>query len=91
MTCRPFGTEVVEQSDLKNRIAEAEFAVALAYAHVRRQHEHLAELKRAGDDAEAARHQAILELLEDSLRRRIGNRDFLLRGCGADRSREDGC
>ena len=67
------------QADPKRRLAEAEAAVVDGMLRVRRQREEVADLKRAGKNAEAAQAQAALEILEDSLRRRIGERDTLQR------------
>jgi hypothetical protein len=72
----------MNQDDLKRRLAETHAAVMRATRNVRDQREHLAELKRKGEAAESARAQAILEMLEDTLRRRVNERDWLLRGSG---------
>lgn len=72
-----------EQPDPKRRLAAAEAAVVDASLRVRRQREELAEFRRKGEEAEAASAQAALEMLEDSLSRRIANRNWLFRIFGA--------
>ena len=77
------GRTPFERADVKRRLAEADAAVADASLRVRRQREELAELWPIGDVAEAARAQAALDLLEDSMSRRIANRNWLFRIFGA--------
>jgi hypothetical protein len=72
----------VKQADLKRSLAEADARVFRANLQVRQQREGLSELRNAGNTAEAARAQAILEIFEDGLRRITADRNFLVRGFG---------
>ena len=69
----------MERSNARRRLAEAEADVHQASLHVRRKSEEVAELKRNGQSSEVARAEAMLELLEDRLRRLVSERNSLHR------------
>jgi hypothetical protein len=72
----------VKQTDLKRRLAEADTRISRANLQIRKQRGLLSELRSAGMNSEAAQAQAMLEVLEDGLRRIIGERNFLIRSFG---------
>ena len=68
------------QTSLERSLAEAEAAIVRSSILVRQQREQVTHLKKGGENAAAARAQAMLDMLEDTLRRKMGERGLLRRG-----------